>query len=223
MLKLRPSGRRRAGERRERAGGRGGGRVARGRRRGRSCSRCSWRARDAPASVSPKRQLLRLLTSASFHWLWSPEFHWLWSPDVISDYERGAAAVEANGRLAHEGRLRPPGLRALPRGAEVEPGREALGDDAAQGAQADRAGSARRGAGLSRPKSPLILSFFGQSLTRFSIVIRRGLRGEVVRMSHGTSGWLAGAAVVVLLSVYGMVRLGPQFDALGQAWSSTSR
>ena len=47
--------------------------------------------RDNPGWRSPKRQLLKLLASSSFHWLWSP--------DITSDYERGAAAIEADGRI----------------------------------------------------------------------------------------------------------------------------
>lgn len=58
--------------------------------------------RDDPAWGSPKRQLLRFLTSTSFHWLWSP--------DVVSDYERGAAAVEADGRLARRAVFDRPGF-----------------------------------------------------------------------------------------------------------------
>jgi len=47
--------------------------------------------RDDPGWRSPKRQLLRLLSV--------PSFHWLWSPDIISDYESGALAVEADERI----------------------------------------------------------------------------------------------------------------------------
>lgn len=47
--------------------------------------------RGDPGWRSPKRRLLELLASASFHWLWSP--------DVISDYERGARAIESDGRI----------------------------------------------------------------------------------------------------------------------------
>lgn len=47
--------------------------------------------RDRPGWRSPKRLLLRLLGSSSFHWLWSP--------DIISDYELGAQSVEADERL----------------------------------------------------------------------------------------------------------------------------
>lgn len=58
--------------------------------------------RDDPAWRSPKRQLLRLLASASFHWLWSQ--------DVVSDYERGAAAIEADERLARRAVFDRPGF-----------------------------------------------------------------------------------------------------------------
>ncbi len=47
--------------------------------------------RDDPGWRSPKRQLLRLLSV--------PSFHWLWSADVISDYEQGARAVESDERI----------------------------------------------------------------------------------------------------------------------------
>ena len=47
--------------------------------------------RDRPELASPKRQLLRLLPL--------PSFHWLWTPDIISDYERGAEAIESDRRI----------------------------------------------------------------------------------------------------------------------------
>lgn len=47
--------------------------------------------RDRPDWKSPKRQLLKLLTISSFHWLWSP--------DIIADYERGATAIESDERI----------------------------------------------------------------------------------------------------------------------------
>ncbi|HKZ81820.1 MAG TPA: PIN domain-containing protein [Pyrinomonadaceae bacterium] len=47
--------------------------------------------RDRPGLVSPKRQLLGLLTE--------PKFRWLWSSDIINDYERGADAIEADNRI----------------------------------------------------------------------------------------------------------------------------
>ena len=47
--------------------------------------------RDRPEWRSPKRQLLKLLATSSFHWLWSP--------DIISDYERGAQAIESDDRI----------------------------------------------------------------------------------------------------------------------------
>ena len=47
--------------------------------------------RDDPEWRSPKRQLLRLLSV--------PSFHWLWSADIISDYEQGAQAIEADKRI----------------------------------------------------------------------------------------------------------------------------
>jgi predicted nucleic acid-binding protein len=47
--------------------------------------------RDRLDWQSPKRQLLKLLTLSSFHWLWSP--------DIIADYERGAAAIESDERI----------------------------------------------------------------------------------------------------------------------------
>ena len=47
--------------------------------------------RDDPRWRSPKRQLLRLLSV--------PSFHWLWSADIISDYEQGARAIEADERI----------------------------------------------------------------------------------------------------------------------------
>jgi len=47
--------------------------------------------RDRPELRSPKRQLLKLLAS--------PSFHWLWSPDITADYERGALAIESDERI----------------------------------------------------------------------------------------------------------------------------
>ncbi|SRR5713226_938652 len=47
--------------------------------------------RDRPGVTSPKRQLLKLLPTATFRWLWTP--------DIINDYERGAAAIEADERM----------------------------------------------------------------------------------------------------------------------------
>ena len=47
--------------------------------------------RDRPSVTSPKRQLLRLLPESTFRWLWTP--------DIINDYERGAAAIEADERM----------------------------------------------------------------------------------------------------------------------------
>ncbi len=48
--------------------------------------------RDRPTQLSPKRKLLSLLPQ--------PNFRWLWHPDILSDYARGAAAIEADARLA---------------------------------------------------------------------------------------------------------------------------
>lgn len=48
--------------------------------------------RDRLEWKSPKRQLLKLFTISSFHWLWSP--------DIIADYERGATAIESDERIA---------------------------------------------------------------------------------------------------------------------------
>jgi predicted nucleic acid-binding protein len=50
--------------------------------------------RDRPGWKSPKRQLLKLLTT--------PTFHWLWSLDIIADYERGAQAVESDARIMRQ-------------------------------------------------------------------------------------------------------------------------
>ena len=47
--------------------------------------------RDQPEWRSPKRQLLKLLATSSFHWLWSQ--------DIIADYERGALAIESDERI----------------------------------------------------------------------------------------------------------------------------
>ncbi|HYK19476.1 MAG TPA: hypothetical protein VEV42_02000, partial [Pyrinomonadaceae bacterium] len=47
--------------------------------------------RDYPTAVSPKRQLLNLLTQ--------PTFRWLWTPELINDYLRGAHAVESDERI----------------------------------------------------------------------------------------------------------------------------
>lgn len=47
--------------------------------------------RDRPGHTSPKRQLLKLLPTSTFRWLWTP--------DIINDYERGAAAIEADERI----------------------------------------------------------------------------------------------------------------------------
>ena len=58
--------------------------------------------RDDPEWKSPKRQLLKLLASASFRWLWSP--------DVITDYERGAQAVESDERITRRAVFDRPGF-----------------------------------------------------------------------------------------------------------------
>jgi hypothetical protein len=47
--------------------------------------------RDRPDAISPKRQLLDLLTV--------PTFHWLWTLDIINDYNRGAEAIETDERI----------------------------------------------------------------------------------------------------------------------------
>lgn len=47
--------------------------------------------RDRPGVTSPKRQLLKLLPTRTFRWLWTP--------DILSDYERGADAIEADERI----------------------------------------------------------------------------------------------------------------------------
>ncbi len=47
--------------------------------------------RDRPGVTSPQRQLLKLLPESTFRWLWTP--------DIINDYERGAAAIEADERM----------------------------------------------------------------------------------------------------------------------------
>jgi hypothetical protein len=47
--------------------------------------------RDRPDAISPKRQLLNLLSL--------PTFHWLWTSDIITDYVRGAEAIEADERI----------------------------------------------------------------------------------------------------------------------------
>lgn len=57
---------------------------------------------DDPGWISPKRQLLRLLSV--------PSFHWLWSPDVISDYESGARAIEADERVMRRAVFDHPGF-----------------------------------------------------------------------------------------------------------------
>jgi hypothetical protein len=44
--------------------------------------------RDRSGLVSPKRELLGLLTE--------PKFRRLWTPDIINDYERGAEAIESD-------------------------------------------------------------------------------------------------------------------------------
>ena len=91
--------------------------------------------RDDPASVSPKRQLLGLLTSTSFHWLWSP--------DVISDYERGAAAVEADERLARRAVFDRPGFELFLAALRLVPA-----------VKIRRRRCARRAGGSSRPRAP---------------------------------------------------------------------
>jgi hypothetical protein len=47
--------------------------------------------RDRPDKRSPKRELLRLLPSA--------DFRWLWTADILADYELGAAAIESDERI----------------------------------------------------------------------------------------------------------------------------
>lgn len=47
--------------------------------------------RDQPDVRSPKRELLNLLPSE--------RFRWLWTPDILADYESGAAAIESDERI----------------------------------------------------------------------------------------------------------------------------
>lgn len=47
--------------------------------------------RDNPEAISPKRELLKLLSE--------PAFSWLWTPDIINDYERGAEAIETDEKI----------------------------------------------------------------------------------------------------------------------------
>lgn len=61
--------------------------------------------RDRPDATSPKRQLLRLLTV--------PTFHWLWTPDIIHDYQRGADAIEADKRITRRAEFDRVGFQLL--------------------------------------------------------------------------------------------------------------
>ncbi len=47
--------------------------------------------RDQPDVRSPKRELLKLLPSE--------RFRWLWTPDILADYECGAAVIESDERI----------------------------------------------------------------------------------------------------------------------------
>ena len=47
--------------------------------------------RDRATESPTKRLLLRMLPL--------PAFHWLWTPDILSDYERGALAIEQDTRI----------------------------------------------------------------------------------------------------------------------------
>ena len=103
--------------------------------------------RDDPAWGSPKRQLLRLLASASFHWLWSP--------DVISDYERGAvAAVEADERLARRAVFDRAGFELFLAALRLSPAVKISATTLRKARKADRAGPSRRGAGPGRRRLP---------------------------------------------------------------------
>jgi len=61
--------------------------------------------RDRPGVTSPKRQLLKLLPTSTFRWLWTP--------DIINDSERGAAAIEMAGPWAVGVRVLPLRTRAM--------------------------------------------------------------------------------------------------------------
>jgi len=69
--------------------------------------------RDRPKAVSPKRQLLDLLTQ--------PTFRWLWTPDIINDYESGANAVEADERIIRRAEFDRIGFELLLAALQLEP------------------------------------------------------------------------------------------------------
>lgn len=69
--------------------------------------------RDRPDAISPKRQLLNLLAV--------PTFHWLWTPDIISDYERGAEAIEADERIMRRAEFDRVGFQLFLAALQLEP------------------------------------------------------------------------------------------------------
>jgi len=69
--------------------------------------------RDQPDAISPKRQLLNLLVLHTFHWLWTS--------DIINDYERGAAAIEADERIMRRAEFDRMGFQLFLAALQLEP------------------------------------------------------------------------------------------------------
>ena len=69
--------------------------------------------RDRPDAISPKRQLLNLLVQHTFRWLWTP--------DIISDYERGAEAIEADERIMRRAEFDRMGFQLFLAALQLEP------------------------------------------------------------------------------------------------------
>lgn len=69
--------------------------------------------RDRPDATSPKRVLLDLLPAQTFHWLWTP--------DIISDYERGAEAIEADERIMQRAEFDRLGFQLFLAALQLEP------------------------------------------------------------------------------------------------------
>ena len=69
--------------------------------------------RDSPKAVSPKRQLLNLLTQ--------PTFNWLWTPELINDYVRGASAVESDERISRRAEFDRIGFQLLLAALQLQP------------------------------------------------------------------------------------------------------
>jgi hypothetical protein len=91
--------------------------------------------RDRPSATSPKRQLLKLLPTSTFRWLWTP--------DIINDYERGAAAIEADERIMLRAEFDRIGFQLFLAGVTALAASECLNHDDAERSPSYIAGSSR--------------------------------------------------------------------------------